>query len=164
MAAFRDTAVLLGAASEARAAFVRKRKARGASIIHFDGDNSFPECAQCGHCCGLNVIAMTRAEVLRIHSYMLEHDVRPIDRGGERCCLQAPDGSCMVWAARSQTCKLHHCKVARVDLLAKNPDIRVHDDAELYLVDMHAHFICGDNEVHEGAAGRSPVAEEVAAC
>ena len=148
MAAFRDTAVLLSAAGEARAAFVRERKAQRASIIHFDGENSFPECEQCGRCCGLNVIAMTREEVLRIHSYMLENDVRSIDRGTSRCCLQSEDGSCMVWPARSQTCKLHHCKMARVYLLAENPAIKVHDEADLLLVDMHAHFVCGDNEVH----------------
>ncbi len=91
---------------------------------------------------------MTREEVLRIHSYMLENDVRSIDRGTSRCCLQSEDGSCMVWPARSQTCKLHHCKMARVDLLAENPAIKVHDEADLLLVDMHAHFVCGDNEVH----------------
>ncbi|WP_165253376.1 YkgJ family cysteine cluster protein [Adlercreutzia sp. ZJ304] len=149
MASFRDTASLLEKASDARAAFIRNRKAQNVSIIHFDGDNSFPECKQCGQCCSLNVIAMTREEVLRIHNYILENDVHPIDRGTTRCCLQAEDGSCMVWQVRSQTCKLHHCKVARIDLLRKNPNIRVHDDSELYLVDMHAHFICGDSEVHE---------------
>lgn len=149
MAAFRDTAVLLEAMGEARGAFVRTRKAQSVSIVHFDGDNSFPECEQCGRCCSLNVIAMTREEVLRIHSYMLENDVVPIDRGGKSCCLQSPDGSCMIWPARSQTCKLHHCKVARMDLLAKNPEIEVHPDSELYLVDMHAHFVCGDSRVHQ---------------
>lgn len=139
----------MGAMTDARGAFLRRRKSDAAPVFRFDDENSFPECAQCGTCCRINVLAMTREEVMRIHSYLLEHGIQPIDRGKERCCLQSDDGTCMVWPARAQICRLHHCKVPRIDLLAKNPQIKVHDDADLYLVDMHDHFVGGCFEVRD---------------
>ncbi len=151
----------MAAMAAARASFVRTRKAANAPIVRFDRENSFPECAQCGTCCRINVLAMTREEVLRIHSFLLENDIAPVDRGGERCCLQAEDGSCMVWPARAQVCKLHHCKVARMDLLAANPTIHVHDDADLLLVDMHAHFVEGCTDVRDQADARASAECEV---
>lgn len=53
----------------------------------------------------------------------------------------------MVWPARAQVCRLHHCKVPRLALLKQNRNIKVHDDADLYLVDMHAHFVEGRSDV-----------------
>ncbi|WP_251211875.1 YkgJ family cysteine cluster protein [Adlercreutzia murintestinalis] len=153
---------MMAAMAAVRASFVRARKVQSAPVVHFDHENSFPECAQCGVCCRINVLAMTREEVLRIHNYLLENDIQPIDRGAQRCCLQAEDGSCLVWPARAQVCKLHHCKVARLDLLAENPDIHVHDDADLLLVDMHEHFVNGCCEVRDPEA--VPTDRRVASC
>ena len=33
---------------------------KGADVpLHFDGENSYPECQRCGSCCQVNVLAMT---------------------------------------------------------------------------------------------------------
>ena len=115
----------------------------GAYPLHFDGDNSFPECRCCGNCCRVNVLAMTHEEVERIRAYMAAHHVVPIDRNTERCCLEAPDGRCMVWEARAQVCRLHNCHVPRFEILLRNPSITVPSD--LPLVDLHECFINGDD-------------------
>ena len=115
----------------------------GAYPLHFDGDNSFPECRCCGNCCRVNVLAMTHEEVERIRAYMAAHRVVPIDRNKERCCLEAPDGRCMVWEARAQVCRLHNCHVPRFEILLRNPSITVPSD--LPLVDMHECFINGND-------------------
>ena len=115
----------------------------GAYPLHFDGDNSFPECRCCGDCCRVNVLAMTHEEVERIRAYMAAHRVVPIDRNKERCCLEAPDGRCMVWEARAQVCRLHNCHVPRFEILLRNPSITVPSD--LPLVDMHECFINGND-------------------
>lgn len=115
----------------------------GAYPLHFDGDNSFPECRCCGDCCRVNVLAMTHEEVARIRAYIAEHGIVPIDRNKERCCLEAPDGRCMVWEARAQVCRLHNCHVPRFEILLRNPSITVPSD--LPLVDMHECFINGND-------------------
>lgn len=117
--------------------------AEGAYPLHFDGDNSFPDCRCCGNCCRVNVLAMTHEEVERIRAYMAAHHVVPIDRNKERCCLEAPDGRCMVWEARAQVCRLHNCHVPRFEILLRNPSITVPSD--LPLVDMHECFINGND-------------------
>lgn len=109
--------------------------------VVFDGDNSFPDCEGCGTCCAINVIAVTNEEYERMRDYMEANGIQPIDYGKERCCFNSPDGLCMVWEARSQTCKLHHCKVSRNDLLKINPDLVIDDDKPL--LDMHDAFILG---------------------
>lgn len=111
--------------------------------LHFDGDNSYPECNCCGDCCRVNVLAMTHEEVERIRAYMAEHHIVPIDRHKQRCCLEAPDGRCMVWPARAQVCRLHNCHVPRFEILLRNPSITVPSD--LPLVDLHECFIKGDD-------------------
>ena len=115
----------------------------GAYPLHFDGDNSFPECRCCGDCCRVNVLAMTHEEVARIRAYIAEHGIVPIDRNKERCCLEAPDGRCMVWEARAQVCRLHNCHVPRFEILLRNPSITVPSD--LPLVDLHECFIDGND-------------------
>ena len=115
----------------------------GAYPLHFDGDNSFPECRCCGNCCRVNVLAMTHEEVERIRAYIAEHGIVPIDRNKERCCLEALDGRCMVWEARAQVCRLHNCHVPRFEILLRNPSITVPSD--LPLVDMHECFINGND-------------------
>ncbi len=123
-------------------AAIAQSAAEGAYPLHFDGDNSFPDCRCCGNCCRVNVLAMTHEEVERIRAYMAAHRVVPIDRNKERCCLEAPDGRCMVWEARAQVCRLHNCHVPRFEILLRNPSITVPSD--LPLVDMHECFINGN--------------------
>lgn len=124
-------------------AAIAQSAAEGAYPLHFDGDNSFPDCRCCGNCCRVNVLAMTHEEVERIRAYMAAHRVVPIDRNKERCCLEAPDGRCMVWEARAQVCRLHNCHVPRFEILLRNPSITVPSD--LPLVDMHECFINGND-------------------
>lgn len=110
--------------------------------LHFEGENSYPECERCGSCCQVNVLAMTHEEVARIRAYMAEHDVRPIDRHKQGCCFQNADGDgCMVWPVRAQVCRLHNCHVSRIEILRRNPDIHVPED--IPLVDLHECFING---------------------
>lgn len=123
-------------------AAIAQSAAECAYPLHFDGDNSFPDCRCCGNCCRVNVLAMTHEEVERIRAYMAAHHVVPIDRNKERCCLEAPDGRCMVWEARAQVCRLHNCHVPRFEILLRNPSITVPSD--LPLVDMHECFINGN--------------------
>lgn len=116
---------------------------KGAEVaLHFDGENSYPECRRCGSCCQVNVLAMTHEEVERIRAYIAAHDIHPIDRHKQSCCLEAADGQgCMVWEARAQVCRLHNCHVSRIEILRRNPSIRVPED--IPLVDLHECFING---------------------
>ena len=95
--------------------------------LRFDGDNSYPDCTCCGQCCGLNVLA-------------IKH-VRPIDRKGERCPLQSPEGGCMIWEARPQVCRLFNCHVPRIEILKQNPSIVVPED--IPLLDLTEEFVRG---------------------
>lgn len=110
--------------------------------LHFEGENSYPECERCGSCCQVNVLAMTHEEVARIRAYIAEHGIRPVDRHKQGCCLESPDGSgCMVWPVRAQVCRLHNCHVSRIEILRRNPAIHVPED--IPLVDLHECFING---------------------
>lgn len=110
--------------------------------LHFEGENSYPECERCGSCCQVNVLAMTHEEVARIRAYIAEHDIHPIDRSKQGCCLESPDGSgCMVWPVRAQVCRLHNCHVSRIEILRRNSSIHVPED--IPLVDLHECFING---------------------
>ena len=62
--------------------------------LRFDGDNSYPDCTCCGQCCGLNVLAITPEELDAMHECIERKHVHPIDRKGERCPLQSPEGGC----------------------------------------------------------------------
>lgn len=131
------------AASEASASGEPAAAGKGADYpLHFEGENSYPECERCGSCCQVNVLAMTHEEVALIRAYMAEHDVRPIDRHKQGCCFQNADGDgCMVWPVRAQVCRLHNCHVSRIEILRRNPDIHVPED--IPLVDLHECFING---------------------
>lgn len=110
--------------------------------LHFEGENSYPECERCGACCRVNVLAMTHEEVARVRDYITRHGIRPIDRGKQGCCLQRASGDgCMVWEARPQVCRLHNCHVSRIEILRRNPSIHVPED--IPLVDLHECFING---------------------
>ena len=63
--------------------------------LRFDGDNSYPDCTCCGQCCGLNVLAITPEELDAMHECIERKHVHPIDRKGERCPLQSPEGGCI---------------------------------------------------------------------
>lgn len=113
---------------------------RGSFPLHFDGDNSYPECEQCDRCCHVNVLAMTHEEVQRIRDYAAAHDIHPVDRNKECCCFEDPvHGGCMVWEARAQVCRLYNCHVPRLEILRQNPNIHVPED--IPWVDMHECFI-----------------------
>lgn len=111
-------------------------------VLHFDGENSFPECSGCGHCCHLNVIAVSPEEVARMRWYAAANGVEPIDRGKTCCCFLGEDGHCMIWEARPQICRLYNCHVPRREVLRQNPSIVVDDDKPL--IDIHDAFILGD--------------------
>ncbi len=98
--------------------------------LRFDGDNSYPDCTCCGQCCGL-----------AMHEYIERKHVHPIDRKGERCPLQSPEGGCMIWEARPQVCRLFNCHVPRIEILKQNPSIVVPED--IPLLDLTEEFVRG---------------------
>ena len=112
------------------------------SAVRFDGENSYPDCEQCGKCCELTVAAWLPEEVERVRTYIREHGVVPRDRDREACPLQAEDGRCMVWEARPQICRLYNCHVPRREVVRLNPDLRIPEDPPL--IDLHDCFILGD--------------------
>lgn len=107
--------------------------------VTFDGDNSYPACEQCGHCCQINILAVTHEEYYKMRDYVLNNDVVPHDHGGHACCFQNSDHTCMIWEARPQTCKLHNCHVARRDLIKLNPLLQIPSDPPL--LNLHEAFI-----------------------
>ena len=111
--------------------------------LRFDGDNSFPDCAGCGRCCEyMYVMACSPEELQVMKDYVRDHDITPIDYERKCCCFRSPDGLCMIWEARPQICRLHHCKVPRVEVLRQNPDIQV--DYDKPMVDLYDVFFNGD--------------------
>ena len=116
----------------------------GASTLVFDGDNSYPGCKRCGHCCEINILAVTGAELARMRAFAREHEVLPADFGGaDRCPFLSDEGSCRIWEARPQVCRLATCQAARFEVRAARPDIVVPDD--IPLVDLRAAFLFGDD-------------------
>lgn len=109
--------------------------------LRFDGDNSYPDCACCGQCCHLNVLAITPDEPDAMHRCIDEKGVVARDRKGEACPLQSPEGGCMIWEARPQVCRLFNCHVPRIEILRQNPDIVVPDD--IPLLDLNEEFVRG---------------------
>lgn len=104
--------------------------------------NSFEECSQCGQCCHIRIVAIKPDEVERIRTYLLDHAIVPRDNGPECCPLLDEDMRCMVWPVRAQTCRLHHCHKARLQILGEHPEITREDDRPW--LDMHAAWLEGD--------------------
>lgn len=76
-----------------------------------------------------------------MHACVQRKGVRPIDHGRACCPLRSDEGTCMVWEARPQVCRLHHCQVPRHEVLRQNPGIVLPD--YLPLLDLHAEFVEG---------------------
>lgn len=110
--------------------------------LRMDGDNSYPDCACCGQCCGINVLAITEQELARMLAVVEERHITPINRGKDRCCLQSPDGTCMIWDARPQVCRLYNCHVPRKTIVAEHPELDIPENPPL--VDLYDAFFCGD--------------------
>ncbi|MDO4183209.1 MAG: YkgJ family cysteine cluster protein [Coriobacteriia bacterium] len=112
--------------------------------LRFDGDNSYPDCEGCGKCCEyMCVMAVTREELQTMRDYVRDHDIHPIDYNRTCCCFRGPDNLCMIWEARPQVCRLHHCKVPRKTILEQNPSIQVPED--MPLIDVYDTFFYGDS-------------------
>ena len=89
------------------------------------------------------MLAISKAERDAMHACIEHKGVRPIDRNRRCCPLRSDEGTCMVWEARPQVCRLHHCQVPRREVLRQNPAIVVPE--RLALLDLHAEFIEGVN-------------------
>ncbi len=87
------------------------------------GFNAYEECAQCGTCCNISVIAMTREEAKRIIDYVDAGHATPRDLGEGVCPFRNDDMTCAIYPVRSQTCRLHSCKIPRFKILEMYPDI-----------------------------------------
>lgn len=101
--------------------------------------NTYPDCKRCGHCCELNVIAITDADLKVMHEHVRSHGIIPVDQNSERCCFQRPDRTCMIWEARPQICRLHNCNIPRKEILRRDPSIHVPDDIPLR--NLHEEFV-----------------------
>lgn len=106
--------------------------------LTFDGDNSYPDCKQCGTCCEITVLAMLPEELDKMHSYITENNIKPNTEDKGKCCFVQADGRCGIWEARPQVCKLFNCHVPRFEVLRQNPNITVPEN--LILVDLHKEF------------------------
>ncbi|MCI9129570.1 MAG: hypothetical protein HFJ65_04595 [Eggerthellaceae bacterium] len=95
-------------------------------------ENSYPDCKMCARCCSrLSVLAITEDEYHAMLDAVKKRGITPIDRGDDGCPLLAKDGSCMIWDARPQVCKLYSCQMPRHEVLANNPQIKVHEKVHL---------------------------------
>ena len=108
-----------------------------------NGFNAYEECQICGQCCNIIVVAMTLDEAHRIADYMAENAIAPRDNGLFICPLLGEDNRCMVYPARSMTCRLHSCSLTRDQIMKRCPEIRVDED-DLVLIDMRRAFKHGD--------------------
>lgn len=101
-------------------------------------DNAYPDCRMCGNCCArMSVLAVTEEEYHRMVA--AAEQVEPIDRGETGCPLLADDGRCLIWHARPQVCRLHHCRVPRTQVLEDNPHVKV--PAKLHLICLRETFL-----------------------
>ena len=101
-------------------------------------DHAYPDCQMCGDCCArMSVLAVTEEEYHRMLA--AAHDVQPIDRGETGCPLLAEDGRCLIWQARPQVCRLHHCRVPRFQILEDHPEVKV--PAKLHLICLRETFL-----------------------
>lgn len=87
----------------------------------------------------MSVLAVTEDEYFAMKVAAEAEGVHPIDRGEVGCPLLAEDGSCMIWEARPQVCRLHHCRVPRYQILQDNPEIEVEED--LHLICLRETFV-----------------------
>ena len=111
--------------------------------LRFDGDNSYPDCKACGKCCEyMYMMAISEDDFRRMESYVKEHDIKPIDYDRKCCIFRHPEGKCMIWEARPQLCRLHHCQVSRFDVVKANPGLMINED--LWMVDLYDVFLHGD--------------------
>ena len=117
---------------------------RDANMDKADKINTYPDCNRCGHCCELNIIAITDDDLENMHAYVRENDIAPKDQNAQRCCFQNDDRTCMIWEARPQICRLHNCNVARIEILKRNPNIHVPDDIPLR--NLHEQFVLAYNK------------------
>lgn len=101
--------------------------------------NAYPECKRCGHCCEINIIAITDEDLARMHDHVRMNKISPIDQGSQRCCFQNADRTCMIWEARPQICRLHNCHVPRQEILRQHPEIHIPDDIPLR--NLHEEFV-----------------------
>lgn len=105
-------------------------------------DNAYPDCAMCGGCCSrMGVLAVTEEEYHAMVRAASEEGVHPIDRGEEGCPLLAEDGSCMIWEARPQVCRLYNCHIPRHQILADHSEITVPE--RLHLICLRETFVPG---------------------
>lgn len=109
--------------------------------LHFDGDNSYPDCECCGDCCHIAVLSITNDELETMHKYIDEHNIKLNNRAYECCPMRSLDGKCMIWEARPQICKLYNCKVPRSKILDENDQIHLNEDANLVV--LYDEFIGG---------------------
>ena len=101
-------------------------------------DNAYPDCRMCGDCCArMSVLAVTEEEYHRMVTAAEQGE--PIDRGETGCPLLADDGRCLIWQARPQVCRLHHCRVPRTQVLEDNPHVKV--PAKLHLICLRETFL-----------------------
>lgn len=107
-----------------------------------EGFNAYEECRQCGDCCNIRIVAIKPHEIERIRDYIRENGVTPRDNGPFTCPLLGEDKRCMVWPARSQTCRLHNCHRTRQDILAEHPEIEREPDRKW--LDMRGAWLHGD--------------------
>lgn len=104
--------------------------------------NSYERCEQCGDCCHIRIVAIKPDEVERMRAYIRDNNITPRDNGPECCPLLDEDMRCMVWPVRSQTCRLHHCHKARLEILDEHPEIEREDDRPW--LDMYTAWLEGD--------------------
>lgn len=107
-----------------------------------DSMNTFPECKMCGECCNIEVIAMTIDEAQAIFDYIEENDITPRKNAKHYCPFRLDDGSCGIYPARPQTCRLHNCTTPLQQILDAHPEIAPLEDK--YYVDMRKVFLYGD--------------------
>lgn len=108
--------------------------AHEAPSLTFDGDNSYPDCEKCGDCCRIAVLSITPSELALMHDFIDANEIHPIDRGYDMCPLRSDAGTCMIWSARPQICRLYNCRVFRRDIMEENPDIELESGTELVVL------------------------------
>lgn len=104
--------------------------------------NTYKECAECGDCCKLTVLAMSHDEVAHIQAYIEENDIAPVDQGPGICPFRGDDMRCRIYPVRAKTCRLHSCQATRNAIAEAHPELDIPDD--LPLVDLRRAFIHGD--------------------
>ncbi len=105
-------------------------------------ENAYPDCEMCGGCCArMGVLAVTEQEYHAMLDAVREGNITPIDRGEVGCPLMAEDGRCMIWSARPQVCRLHHCRIPRIQILEEHPEIQVPEN--LHLICLRETFVPG---------------------